>query len=1334
MPISDLENESEAGNDSDDEGEAQRMPPATRRSNSKGFLGRLRRTTSRLDSDHDNNQRVRASHESERVPGTSQGSRSTPGPGRETLQDLSDDEEQQEPRKSRSSWRPSLSLIRQASTASGTPHYLQNDPGRVIDTPGEDNDNGEHQRRRIKGGKNSKKRRRQAKKRRAEQRAALQRQQQLYEQQLMEQAWLLPNLTQVLEKKTQYPLSYDDFEAFLQSQRAVEYLNFWTDVTAHEQLCRTFDVSERRQKREHQLEERAIARDKRRVALLTALESGRLTPDRDMLASEDIRIGVGTGIGIGASAEAIEGSNIHVGSRSSLQLPMNDHLLSPTESRRYGIHDSSAAFSPPSSSYLNGHDVGYYTLGSYNRGLIHGGDRRTSVEMTRPSLEESHISEQDAAVAAVAMRALRPSLYPYNHSREDVRRGSFDYYRPIPNGGLSSMRYQQNSGSNGYFGSLPNPRVSSPSSPNIYSTRLRGRGSIDVIARTNSRSSRRRPTGPDGYFDSGIRKTPSQNFAELPSTPQVWIQDEDRQERLDLDTMSIQDDREEPPHGNLERKSSHQSLGLSEPYLSRQSSMHRLGVGPLQAPVSIHRTGDGPYASSIFSTGQESKGILTQSFRAISLQDLEESAMRIYQKYLIQLRTAAMAAEEASRATKDPTFGDGSYHHHGNDKATALGWDGYAEQIIAEWNAKWQEQKSRRLSTRKRNSVQVENSGPGEATGAVNNDAPLSIDTKAANNALAGSGEDLAGKASNPTSPLSARMKKRNGTGLSALLSPLLTRFLLAETTVVELPTLTINMTTIEETVALDSVEEEEDDDGYDDDDDDYDSDDTEENDRNVADNSLIEEKSKAKSSVSTHGDQDKVMIPQQLIPNTREDTTIVLERSMPLTPAVAPATPTYQDYGTNGLNLEPINTAFADGTVAASAIDKLSCSHRAQSPSSSVSSSWIRVTEGDLEKQATTLPLPITTSKRPSSYRQHDSSYQGQPKAGDVASSPSNAARGGGWKLPALFSKSIRGTGSVPPDLNTLPQPDQSSFRVQIPAIVTKNDATGEKDGNILSMPVSGTNSVIDLQGGPSPNVNAVSVVMDEHEITPVVGQGSSFLRPGPFLSPTVSSITHPTAASSSTSSPAPSSRTPPSLSSPAMVAASAAAAAFYLPLECRQRIHTQIRQRGRAFTPHLFGQAKGFVTGVVLQDHYYPQFLRWTEQHNLGLLTRHHPKNLAKRQGMIWMGVLVWLLVIGAQLTLILLGIGGWRSPWVWVVGVLGGWTGSICLATGVKEFSPVLGLMGKVCEDKHFFRFRRILEPSIRIRHRLRAYWMLIYCIFWSTLIMVLFAALPQRTIHH
>jgi len=244
VPLSDPDNDSDAGNDSDDEDEGK----TARRANSKGFLSKLRKTTSRL-SFGDDNRRTRASEESERAPRISHDSASPPGRRKEILQDLSDEEKQQEPRKSRSSWRPSLSLIRQESNGSNLQYYLQNDPNHIHRSPDNSAENQYHissknnegRRRRAKGGKASKKKRRRAKKRRAEQQATLKRQQQLYEQQLAEQAWLLPNLTQVLEKKTRYPLSYDDFEAFLRNQRAVEYLNFWTVRT----LCTMHDLCTR---------------------------------------------------------------------------------------------------------------------------------------------------------------------------------------------------------------------------------------------------------------------------------------------------------------------------------------------------------------------------------------------------------------------------------------------------------------------------------------------------------------------------------------------------------------------------------------------------------------------------------------------------------------------------------------------------------------------------------------------------------------------------------------------------------------------------------------------------------------------------------------------------------------------------------------------------------------------------------------------------------------------------------------------------------------------------------------------------------------------------------
>ena len=100
-----------------------------------------------------------------------------------------------------------------------------------------------------------------------------------------------------------------------------------------------------------------------------------------------------------------------------------------------------------------------------------------------------------------------------------------------------------------------------------------------------------------------------------------------------------------------------------------------------------------------------------------------------------------------------------------------------------------------------------------------------------------------------------------------------------------------------------------------------------------------------------------------------------------------------------------------------------------------------------------------------------------------------------------------------------------------------------------------------------------------------------------------------------------------------------------------------------------------------VVLEDHYYPMFLKYVEHQNLGLLNKHHPNNRIKRKGMVWIGVGFWLVVLGIQLTLLLIGLGGWRSPWVWVVGTAGGWTGSVCLSTGLSGFSPILGILGKM-----------------------------------------------------
>ncbi|KAG0007029.1 hypothetical protein BGZ65_012087 [Modicella reniformis] len=1281
------------GNDSDDEREETQQKPSTSRR--KSFLTRLRGATSRLSFGDD---RARGSQESERAQRPSLDSLSPPDSRKEVLQDLSYEEKQQEPRRrSRSGWRPSLSLIRQESHGSNIIYHLENDPSPVAN-------NIKERRRRVKGGKNRKKGNHHAKRRHA----AQQRQQQLYEQQLAEQAWFLPELTQILEKKTRYPLSYDDFEAFLRNHRAVEYLNFWTDVTAHEQLYSTFDVSERRQKREKQLEERAIARDKRQTALIAALESGKLTPDPDLLTPS----GAGTGAGIGVSGQEIDGSNLYVASRSSLQLPLNDHFSFPQGSRRYGVHDSSAAFAPISTYHPDNHGSRSYTPRTYDRALVGASDRRTSGEMSRPSLEEAHISEQDAAVAAVAMRAQRNGRYPYNHSREDIRRRSLDHYRTMAGGGPSNMRYQQNNTSSGHFdGPAPNSS-SSPSSANPYNMTIRGRGSVDIMARSDSRSSRIRSPGSEDYYSNPARRTPSQSFVQPLSPPHLMIQDEGMQEPQGMDTVVVQEDRDDIVSVNLGHKYSLQAIGLAQPLFSRRPSINTFGagVGPLQPPVSIYRAGESAYTSSIFSSGQEGKGILAPSFRAISLEDLEESAMRIYQKYLIQLRTASMAAEEiaAALATGNSTVRrPGHDNRYKIDKAIAPGWNGYAEEIIAEWNAKWQERKSKRLSTRKSVYTPAGDEAHGRQPGVASNEKSIRIDTGLGE----GQGSKKStGKTSLPTSPISAKLKKRTGTGLSAMLNPILTRLMRTEILVVELPTLTINTTTFEEIDALEDSEEDEDEDVDDDDyndEDDYDSD-TEDNGDNEEFKGVSDAKEKNERSLSLtnfnalDGQRGGAIASRPTLSSTHEDAAVViLERSIP---SVSPVAAPNHSTKLTDLNQSAADDIQAQHTELASAVpgngsrvatavaEELEPAHKnpsslSSSSSSSLSSSWDRITKRDLNKQVTILPLAVTTSKRPSPYRQHVGLRGVKSRAGSAARTASIATQRVGQRLNALLSRSIGGAGSSSSSLDTIqvtpitsPLVDRPPFHIQIPVIATENremdgkraddqNAVNDlKNGHSLPMPLSEIdNFIAQLQGEQqSLKAGGASTSANERRTTQGDGgEGSSRLRPGAFLSPAVSSISHHTAGSSA-------------LSSPAAVTGSAV---FYMPLECRQRIHRQVQQEGRTYAPPLFGPAKGFVSDVVLQDHYYPQFLTWVEQQNLGLLTQRHPNNLIKSRGMIWTGTFIWLVVIGIQLTLVLLGIGGWKSPWVWIVGVFGGWTGSICLATGVKGFSPILGLMGKM-----------------------------------------------------
>lgn len=347
-----------------------------------------------------------------------------------------------------------------------------------------------------------------------------------------------------------------------------------------------------------------------------------------------------------------------------------------------------------------------------------------------------------------------------------------------------------------------------------------------------------------------------------------------------------------------------------------------------------------------------------------------------------------------------------------------------------------------------------------------------------------------------------------------------------------------------------------------------------------------------------------------------------------------------------------------------------------------------------------TILPPPATSSTRTTPY--HRQGLRGvRMGTRRAAKSASKTAHNVGLQISTLFNRSLRqDTGSSSSSLDVIQVTPTTSPRIDvqfnIPAIVmdspSSNDKSSslrnqssEKAGRLSPLSASVASSpVVPLQnvvatGQPSVVSDPAHNVDEKSTLHPPL---QSFGSPG-GLSITTSKLS--TAPVSPQSSIGQASTGVPTTyfsgSSPAAVAASAAAAAFYLPLECRQRIHTQVQEEGRTEAPYLYGPAKGFVMDVVLQDHYYPLFLQYVEQQNLGLLTRHHPNNVLKRRGMIWSGIVIWLVVLAVQLTLILIGQGGWKSPWVYLVGTVGGWTGSTCLATGVKRFSPLLGIAGKM-----------------------------------------------------
>ncbi|KAF9210563.1 hypothetical protein BGZ59_009278 [Podila verticillata] len=1085
-----------------------------------------------------------------------QQSQDSPSGSRRTSREYSDEERpfplaplhHPEPRRSRSAWRPSLSLIRQESSIHGQypsihGQYPQHDT-RPLDNASainqmpilEESPTKRHRTKPKKAPKKDKKR----KPTKIKKLDKKPKDRPLDIPEKPKNVLTMPNLQQVLEKKTSFPLGYDDLEAFLRTQRAAEYLNFWADVTAHEQLCRTFDVSERRQMRELQLEERAIARDKRRVALLQ-YEAHHSSDHMDQ-------------------GQDLNNSNLYLTSRSSLQLPLTDHLSFPAESRRYGLQDATPAYAPPTRRQTFDHP----SSGAYNR-LLAGTEsgiqgRRSSMDRARTSMD-------------------RHGSAPFSHQP--------------------------------HFGP---PSLSTPTS---YNQMMRKRGSTDILAGAKASAEEHR-TGD-------LRRSTSQQMSNEPHPNTL-----DEIAKL---TQAV----EESIQLSLASDPGAPSLSVLDPTLFRKpSSTFEQGLGPLQAPLVIRRSIDKP----TFTVPQEPKMLLVQSYRTIGLEDVQESALRIYRRFLIQLRTASMAAEEAASSSKGATSAPGL--PRGSVDGVGSRWDGYAEQVIAEWNEKWRDcgpeaRRLRRLSGRK----SVSERGDGD-----HHDGDIK-DEKHQGSMGSGAGSDQ-GLTEEQIAREEALAKRRSGTGFTAFLN----RLLRTETTILELPTLTVNTTTVEETavsdVSDDSGDEEED----------YDSD---------IDDDDEEEEEEAEPQV------------------TRKDTTVPPEKD-------------------SEIELQAVITAQT--TIRLKEAETIGGSTAAESRRSSlsVSRSSCDHTSEQEEHKAMTLPWPVTAGPiRKSSINKRDQTRGIRSKTGKVTPVASKVAKSGSLSI----SKQGRRTSVSSMDtLNPLGSPrfEQSSFLASLNA-VGSNILTG-RDKEV------GSRQELDLEKGMGNGLNS---------------------HPQRLSSSSLPSPSHPSYPNSPmSSSPTPSSSAPQPqlpLSGPVGDTVGAnAGTAFYLPLECRQRIHTQVLEEFRTEAPHLFGPAKGFVVEIVLRDHYYPLFLEHVQQQNLGLSSQYHV-NIIRKRIMLGVGIALWVLVVAAQVTFVLVGLGGWTSPWLWMVGVLG-WIGSICLATGIVGFSPILGLVGQIAEDRHVWRFRKIVDPSIRTLHFRRSVWMLTYCAFWSSVVMVIIAALPEK----
>ncbi|KAF9425687.1 hypothetical protein BGZ94_007310 [Podila epigama] len=789
---------------------------------------------------------------------------------------------------------------------------------------------------------------------------------------------------------------------------------------------------------------------------------------------------------------------------------------------------------------------------------------------------------------------------------------------------------------------------------------MRNRGSTDILAEAYTRLSKKSQSESEErvMLSEGIHRSPSHQQQQQERSQQ---QGQEQLPRVSPHTSTLD---EIAKLTQAVEESIQLSLGNSdsitrppeppasilEPSLFEKDILPKLeqdGVGPQQGPLVIRRSvdkADKAYTPQSLPASHESKMVLVQSYRTISVEDVQESALGIYRKYLIQLRTASMAAEEtaAAAATVSPLFSKETAGHTGQTRPSfdrsslPAGFDSYAERVIAEWNEKWrgsspESRRLRRLSNRK--SATAESKG--NYAHNEDHESKDSIHDHDIQPSSKESSSQYSSHAWQAEKDETTTVWRRSGAGFTAFLN----RLLRTETTILELPTLTINTTTVEEAAASDDTgesnnEEEE----YDSE---VDEDDEADEDEDGRDHNSNPEEVKIEN--AKEGQPDN------------------------------PSTPTH---GRSAVN----------------------------SPRSSLTisrSSWDRDSHG-LEQEETALPSPISAGpQRTLIPIQRDGARGVRPKSEKISKMTSSAAKNAGWKISSLLNNRLQQRTSVS-SLDTIRVTPLGSPKTGLPsddASRTVRDGTKEKSARMPDLE-QGLQTVNSSEP-PSSTFAALS------------GSPSSLHRSTSATAPRQSTVTSPSSGAHASSS-------------------SSRVTAFYLPLECRQRIHVQVLEEGRTEAPYLFGPAKGFVLEVVLRDHYYPLFLEHVQRQNLGL-ARHldaGTRLVGMMRGMLGLGIVLWILVLSIQVTLVLVGLGGWASLWVWVVGVPGGWLGTVFLATAMFGFSPILGLFGRNAENKHGWRLCRIVDPSIQTLHFRRSVWMLACSAVFSLVATVVFAALGEQ----